>query len=111
MWRAVPLASVVGCALLAAGCGSPAPSGSAAAKVVKGDWEFNHRFTGAQRALDEYDRVERVTCAARPDAQRDVHCTLEVSKRGRDQRSVKVVVHYDAHGVVASWDFDTGSGA
>src|SRR4051794_9981787 len=90
-------------ALVASGCGAPGATGKAAAKVVKGDWEFNHDFTGAASRYDEYGIVDEISCDARPAPSGDLDCRLQVSDKEHHRRRARVVVHYDEHGILQGW--------
>jgi hypothetical protein len=101
--RLLPLAVI---ALAATACGSAGAGGSSSERVVKGDWEFNHSFTGAEASYADYDAVDRIRCDARPNARGDVTCRLEVSSAKLDGRTrrARVVVHYDQQGILQGWD-------
>ena len=104
--RTPALAPLLVLPLALAGCGASGPSGSEALKVVKGDWEFNHAFTGRDAAYADYDAVDHIECDGRPDASGDVQCRLEVSSSKLDgrKREARVVVHYDQQGILQGWD-------
>ena len=101
--RLLPLAVI---ALVATACGSAGAGGSSTERVVKGDWEFNHAFTGAAAAYADYDAVDEISCDEKPNARGEVRCTLEVSSAKLDgrKREAQVVVHYDQHGILQGWD-------
>jgi hypothetical protein len=101
--RLFPLAVL---ALAATACGSAGAGGSSSERVVKGDWEFNHAFTGADAVYADYDAVDHIRCAERPNAHGDVSCRLEVSsaKLNGRKREARVVVHYDRQGVIQGWN-------
>jgi hypothetical protein len=100
--RLLPLAAV---ALAATACGSTGANGDSAARVVKGDWDFNHDFTGSLARYADYETVEHITCTDKPDARGEIRCALEVSSAKRhDTRRVRVVVHYDRQGILQGWD-------
>ncbi len=101
--RRLPLLAVI--VLAATACGSAGAGGSSTERVVKGDWEFNHDFTGADAAYADYDSVDDIVCAARPDSRGNVTCRLEVSSAKLDGRTreARVVVHYDPQGILQSW--------
>jgi hypothetical protein len=101
--RLLPLAVIV---LAATACGSTGAGGSSTERVVKGDWEFNHHFTGADAAYADYDAVDEIVCADKPDSRGDVTCRLELSSAKLDgrKREAQVVVHYDQQGILQGWD-------
>jgi hypothetical protein len=101
--RLLPLAVV---ALAATACGSAGAGGASAERGVKGDWEFNHAFTGADAVYADYDAVDDIDCDGRPDASGDVHCRLELSSARLDgrKREARVIVHYDPQGILQGWD-------
>jgi hypothetical protein len=101
--RLLPLAVL---ALAATACGSAGAGGSSTERVVKGDWEFNHAFTGRDAVYADYDAVDHIDCDGRPDAAGDVNCRLEVSSSKLDgrKREARVVVHYDQQGILQGWD-------
>src|SRR5262249_35752060 len=101
-FRLLPLAVL---ALAATACGSTGANGDSAARVVKGDWDFNHDFTGSLAQYADYDSVDRITCGDKPDRAGDIRCHLEVSSAKRhDTKRVDVVVHYDRQGILKGWD-------
>src|SRR5262245_49196155 len=99
--RLLPLAAV---ALTAAACGSSGPTGTSAAKVVKGDWEFNHAFTGLHARYAQYDTVEEIRCAPRPNAHGNIFCRLRVASSTTHRTArARVVVHYDQQDILVGW--------
>jgi hypothetical protein len=101
--RLLPLAVLP---LVAAACGSAGAGGSSAERVVRGDWEFNHGFTGALAVYHDYESVDEISCAEKPNAKGDVPCTLVVSSSKHEGRplNARVVVHYDRQGILEGWD-------
>jgi hypothetical protein len=100
--RLLPLAAL---ALVATACGSTGAGGSSTERVVKGDWEFNHAFTGTLASYADYDAVETIDCDGRPDRGGDVRCRLELSSAKLNRtRPALVVVHYDDQGILQGWN-------
>src|SRR3954453_16266298 len=97
--RLLPLAAL---ALVATACGAAGAGGSSTERVVRGDWEFNHGFTGPLAVYHDYDSVDEISCAAKPDAKGDGRCTLGASSSKHDDRTrqARVVAHYDRQGIL-----------
>jgi hypothetical protein len=102
--RPLPLAALA-FALVASGCGTAAAGGSSTERLVKGDWEFNHAFTGRDAVYADYDSVDEIRCAAKPDRNGDVACTLSLSSAKHVGRRLhaRVLVHYDQQGIIQGW--------
>jgi hypothetical protein len=101
--RLLPLAAL---ALLATACGAAGAGGASTERVVRGDWEFNHGFTGPLAIYHDYDSVDDITCARKPDAKGDVTCRLVLSSSKHEGRPLdaRVIVHYDRQGILQGWD-------
>jgi hypothetical protein len=103
--RILALAPLLTLPLALTGCGAKAPSGAAALKVVKGDWEFNNVIP-SRPDLQPYTQVlDSSRCDEKLDARRQVHCELHVHdpSTGRS-RTVPVIVTFSSNGVVSAWD-------
>jgi hypothetical protein len=103
--RPVALAPLLTLPLALTGCGAKAPSGAAALKVVKGDWEFNNNIPGRPGLRPFTQVLDSSRCDEKLDARRQVHCVLHVQDPSTNRRrSVPVVVTFSSNGVVSAWD-------
>jgi hypothetical protein len=93
------------------GCGVAKNPGKIAVKTIEDDWEgfyiaSSSPFPG-RPDLARQDTIRSIHCGAKESAAGTLRCTLVVGHgaRGGKGKTVRVVVRFDAQGVLRQWKF------
>jgi hypothetical protein len=109
--RAFAAGCLVGVALVITGCGVSQDAGKLAVKTIEDDWEGFYvasRDPFPQRPdLAGMDTIRSIHCGAKKSAASTLRCTLVVgpSAHGGSAKTVRVLVRFDAQGVLRQWKF------
>jgi hypothetical protein len=105
------VACLVGVALVITGCGVATNPGTIAVKTIEDDWEgfyVSSRSPFPSRPdLAGHDTIRSIHCGTKTNAAGLLRCTLVVgsSARGGTAKTVRVIVRFDAQGVLRQWKF------
>ena len=104
-------ACLVGVALLITGCGVSKDAGKIAVRTIEDDWEGFYVASSSpfpsRPDLARQDTIRSIHCGAKKNAAGTLRCTLVVghSAHGGTTKTVRVVVYFDAQGVLRRWKF------
>ena len=111
MMRALAAACLAGVAIVMSGCGVNQNPGKIAVKTIEDDWEgfyVSSRSPFPSRPdLAGHDTIRSIHCGTKTNAAGLLRCTLVVgsSAHGGTAKTVRVIVRFDAQGVLRQWKF------
>jgi hypothetical protein len=104
-------ACLVGVAFVLTGCGAAKDPGKIAVRTIEDDWEGFYVASSSpfpsRPDLAGHDTIRSIRCGNKKSAAGTLRCTLVVghSAHGGTSKTVRVVVRFDAQGVLRQWKF------
>ncbi len=110
--RSLAAGCLVGVALVITGCGTSNNAGKVAVNTIEDDWEGFYIASSdpfpSRPDLKGQDTIRSIHCGEKKqEGAGTLRCTLVVgsSARGGTAKTVRVIVRFDAQGVLRQWKF------